>query len=321
MSGPQSGNRERCSRSVIKIASKPADADAVLAIDVSNLGWRSAYAHETLATSDGRKSGHIFGSVRSLVSVLQNDLWEGKWCLAFCYDGLNARAVRQSTVPSYKSKRDPNRWNPVPEVSEILRLIPGLHINQEGREGDDSLAWIAQKCSPTKQVVLLTGDKDLWSLMSPNVKILSPNLRRFVTQEDVVEHYGISNCKNIPLCKALFGDPSDDIKGIERLQKKMVRPLINTLSSGGAPLVSMGRFLASLAMEKPAEMSLKAYDKIIAERQRLEANYSIILPNFEGFGKESVAHRDFSKRADFEAALRKYECFSLIEFLPLFWGQ
>ena len=68
---------------MIKIVSKPADADAVLAVDVSNLAWRSAYAHESLSTSDGRKSGHVFGSVRSLVSVLQNDLWEGKWCLAF----------------------------------------------------------------------------------------------------------------------------------------------------------------------------------------------------------------------------------------------
>ena len=306
---------------MIKIVSKPADADAVLAVDVSNLAWRSAYAHESLSTRDGRRSGHVFGSIRSLVSVLQNDLREGKWCVAFCYDGKGARAVRQAVVPSYKAKRDPNRWNPVPEVSEVLRYIPGLHINQEGKEGDDCLAWIAQKCSPTKPVVLLSGDKDLWAHMAPNVKILSPNLRRFVTQEDIVEHYGISNCKNIPLCKSLFGDPSDDIKGIERLQKKTVRPTIESLASNGAPLVSMGRFLASLAMEKPVEMSLKAYDKIIAERQRLEANYSIIIPNLEGFGKESVVHVDFSKRADFEAALREYECFSLIEFLPLFWGS
>jgi DNA polymerase-1 len=305
---------------MIKTVSKPADADAVLAIDVSNLGWRSAYAHENLATSDGRKSGHIFGSVRSLVSVLQNDLWSGKWCIAFCYDGANAGAVRRTIVPSYKSKRDPNRWNPVPEVSEVFRFIPGLHIEKEGREGDDALAWVAKKCSPTKPVVLLTGDKDIWALMDSNVKILSPNLKRFVTQEDVVEHYGITQCKNIPLCKSLFGDPSDDIKGVERLQKKMVRPVIEELSSNDAPLVSMGRFLAALAMEKPVEMSVKAYDKIIAERQRLEANYSIILPNLDGFGKESVVCAP-GNSVGLVDVLRRYECFSLLELVPFFFSE
>lgn len=313
---------------MITLVDKPADADAVLAIDVSNLGWRSAYAHDSLYTRDGRRSGHVYGSIRSLMGVLENELESGKWCLCFCCDGKDAKMARQAKVPSYKANRDSSRWNPISEVEEVLRFIPGLHIKQEGKEGDDALAWVVQKCSSTRPVVLLTGDMDLWALIGPNVKVFSPNLKRYVTQEDVVEHYGITHCTNIPLCKALFGDQSDNIKGIERLQKRQVRPTIDVLASSRGK-VPMEGFLAALAQQKPPEMTQKSYDKIISERQRLLDNYSIIVPDLEGWLKESVLHvpqvhptieATNKHRVDFEAILKYYECYSLMNYVPLLLG-
>lgn len=307
----------------ICLVDRPALAEAVLAIDASNLGWRSAYGNETLFTTTGKRSGHVFGSIRSLVATLENDLCPGlKWCLVFCYDGPKAREARQKIVPSYKANRDPSRFNPVPEVEEVLRLIPGLHIKGESKEGDDGLAWIVQKCRDTKTIVLLSGDKDLWALIGKNVSVLSPNLKRYVTQKDIEEQYGITCCENIPLCKSLFGDPSDDIKGVDRLQKKQVRPRIDFLSHGRGK-VTMENLLASLALEKPPEMTLNSYNKIIAERQRLIANYAIIVPDLNDWNKESVVHaqKTENSEAQLKEILTRYECFSLLKDIPKLLGE
>jgi 5'-3' exonuclease len=313
----------------IQLVSKPAEADFILAVDVSNLAYRSAFAHETLFTSDGRRSGHVYGSVRSLMAVLQNELEPGKWCLVFCYDGLRAKEARQAKVPTYKAKRDPNRYNPIPEVEQVLRLIPGLHIKQDGKEGDDALAWITNKCQGTKKIVLLTGDRDLWALMSDQVRVFSPNLKRYVTPEDVVEHYGVLSCQNISLCKALFGDASDDIVGIPRLQKRQVRPTIDVLSLGRVR-VTIDNFLASIELTRPLEMTEASRVKILQDKERLRANYSIILPDLEGWIKESVVHVPTlwstieaanRNRVAFEDILKYYECYSLMEYVPYFMGS
>ena len=314
--------------SSIQLVSKPAEADFILGVDTSNLAYRSAFAHDTLYTSDGRRSGHVFGSVRSLMAVLQNDLEPGKWCLCFCYDGLNANQARQAKVPSYKSKRDPSRYNPIPEVEQVLRLIPGLHIKQDGKEGDDALAWVTNKVSP-KPVVLLTGDRDLWALRSDLVKVLSPNLKRYVIDEDVVEHYGVFCGQNIYLCKSLFGDSSDDIVGIPRLQKKQVRPTIDVLAQGRVR-VTIDDLLAAIELTRPLEMSEKTRVKILNDKERLRANYSIILPDLENWAKESVVHVPTTwptiegaslNRVAFENALRYYECNSLMQYVPYFMGD
>jgi len=93
--------------------------------------------------------------------------------------------------------------------------------------------------------------------------------------------------------------------------------------------VPMEGFLAALAHEKPQEMTEKSYNKIIENRQRLLDNYSIIVPDLEGWLKESVLHvpqmrwsvEAASKhRVDFEAILKYYECYSLIEYVPLLLG-
>ena len=312
----------------IQLVSKPAEADFILALDVSNASYRAAFAHSTLFTSDGRKSGHVYGSLRSLIAVLQNDLEPGKWCVCFCYDGFNAKQARQAKVPSYKSKRDPDRYNPIPEVEQVLRLIPGLHIKQEGKEGDDALAWITNKVSP-KPAVLLTGDRDLWALRSDRVKVLSPNLKRYVTDEDVLEAYGVSSCQNIPLCKALFGDSSDDIVGIPRLQKKQIWPTIDVLAQGKGK-VAMDDFLTYIELTRPLEMTEKNRVKILEDQERLKANYSIILPDLENWSKESIVHVPTTwptieganlNRVAFENALRYYECNSLMEYVPYFMGS
>lgn len=299
--------------SSVKVVCTPKEADGVLVVDASNLGWRSLYAYGDLRTKDGRQSGHIFGSVRLLLSTLRNFLPSGRWCIAMAYDGHGAKQERQKVLPTYKANRDLTRFNPMPEVQGVLQAVPGTHVMGTALEGDDAMAWLAERCKT--KVVILSSDKDTWALKRfPNVEICSPSLNRYVNGEDVEEKFLVTDPGKIPLSKALFGDPSDGIKGVERLQKKQVRPLLNRhttpeslyleFDGGGTEGMTPGTKL-----------------KLDECRQQVFDNYAVIRARTEGFTKDSVrvTKNGPKERARLVALLHQYECFALIDMLgPLF---
>lgn len=69
--------------------------NTALVVDVSNLAYRSSYGHNTLYTSKGVFSGHVFGAVQSLCSILRNELKGLQVTCYFCYDGKGAKHERQ----------------------------------------------------------------------------------------------------------------------------------------------------------------------------------------------------------------------------------
>jgi 5'-3' exonuclease len=229
--------------------------------------------------------------------------------MCFCYDGKNAKDFRRTIVPTYKANRIPRDIDPLPEVCEVLRLWPGLHLLEDSKEGDDAMAY-AVKMRQGKPCVILTGDRDLWSLLQfPNVKVFSPNLKRFVEDSDIYEAYHlVNNPGRIYLAKALFGDASDGIKGVERLTKKQVEPFLNALN-----VDTPEAFYQTMGPIKPQCVSLKNWDKLQLEKSRVQKNYEVVLPQLD-FKQESVVKvsGDFS---NLKAKLLEYECFSLIGLL------
>jgi 5'-3' exonuclease len=279
-----------------------------LIVDVSNLAYRSAYGHKELSTSTGRFSGHVFGAVDSLLSVLRKELKGETVKIIFCYDGDKSKDYRRTILPEYKGNRVPHEMDPIPEVEEVLRLWPGLHIKQDDKEGDDGIAF-AVKMSKGAPCVVLSGDKDLWPLLQhSNVRVLSPNFKRFVETSDFMKPYHLNgHPERIPLAKALFGD-SDGIKGIERLLKKQVAPFLN------APGVQTPEdFYNAMGSDKPDCISDKMWQKLLDGIDKVIKNYQVILPQLD-FDRSSVTN----VKGDFtalKAKLAEYECFSLVNQL------
>jgi 5'-3' exonuclease len=283
-----------------------------LIVDVSNIAYRAAFANSSLSTSSGKFSGHIFGSVASLLAVLRNELKGQEVEIIFCYDGKDSKAYRRSILPEYKDNREHRDLDPLPEVTEVLRLWPGIHIVQNDKEGDDAIAF-AVKMLNESPCVIFSGDKDLWSLLqNPNCKVLSPNLKRFVELADVYANYHIKNApERIPLAKALFGDPSDGIKGVERLIKKQVEPVLNEEG-----VLTPKDFYNKLGTERPIFISPKMWAKIQENRDRVEKNYCVILPQLD-FHKSSVVKVSVESIPLLKQKLIEYECKSLIEGLSI----
>ena len=292
-------------------------AERVLIIDVSNLAHRSAWAYKDLTLHDGTPSGHVFGSTRLLISHLSNDFGPSPTLLVFAYDGRGARARRQEILPAYKATRDSDgRLNPVPQVKEVFRHIPGLHIEAEGFEGDDVIAAMAEIMSKRgKQTILLTADRDMWALMRhPGVRVFSPSKKRFVTLEDIEEEYLTPDPAKIPLVKAIFGDKSDGISGVFRLLRAHVKPTLNVDT-----VVDVDTFFAQA---ERSEIPPKTMAKLAESRAAIETNLKVIQP-IQGIGVQhvNVVKSTDLNRSYLNIALLNWGCQSLPAQTGIFFGD
>ena len=286
-----------------------------LIFDVSNLVYRVSYANSELKTSDGRFSGHVYGCISSILAHLRNDFKDLDTVLVFCYDGKGAKAFRQAIFPTYKTNRMPRDVDPLPEAKEVLKTIPGIHIEQAEREGDDGLAFAVKKRAG-KPCTIVSGDKDTWALLSnPGVRIFSPNLKRYVTPEDVKEEYHLEwGFEKVRLCKALWGDASDGIKTFERLMKKQVAPTINL-----PQVTDLDSFFKVIDAERPKGMTDNTFQKLQdqATREVAQKAYQVILPQLD-FVPSSVSVKDKDLTA-LVKHLENYECISLIDEVKNTW--
>ena len=280
-----------------------------LIVDVSNLAHRSGYAHSELKTSTDRFSGHIFGSVGSLLHILNTTLASKDVKMVFCYDGKSCKDYRRTILPEYKMNRMPRDINPTPEVSEILKMWPGIQIEEDSKEGDDAIAY-AVKMLNGKDCVVFSGDRDLWQLTQyPNCRVLSPNLKRFVEPSDILEEYHLDNKPSrICLAKSLFGDPSDGIKGVERLIKKQVAPILNAEG-----VETPEEFYNKLGSVKPSFITDKNWEKLNTYKDKVFKNFLVVQPQLD-FDKSSVTKVENSSLVDMRCKLAvDYECYSLLD--------
>lgn len=312
-----------------RLVATPAQADYVLAIDVSNAAWRAAHAHAGLKTKDGRPSGHVFGALASLSSMLKK-IPAGKWCLAFCCDGDGAKAARRTILPGYKERPPQEMENPVPDVEAAFGLVVGMTVKQAEREGDDALVWISQQS--TKPVLVFSGDRDLWHLLSDRVKILSPNLNRYVTPEDVFEEYHVNDPRRVALAKALFGDTSDTIPaGVPRLDRKKTEPLLNAEESVDPDgfyraLARMGPDLCASRDprdKKPRRwLTPEGLQKYDAGRETVVRNYKVVRPWVDGFGRGSIPRVTVATAHDYlRSHLAAWDIRSIDDAVPQLCGD
>lgn len=169
-----------------------------------------------LQRSDGYPTGHVYRFFRTIYKWKRD--FQGH--LVFCYEG-NERQ-RYEIFPEYKAGRKRDiEFNPKPDVTRMLSMVKCTELRPDGAEADDAIAGFIQR-KPDALHLILSSDKDLWTLRGPNVQIVS--FQEILTEEDIqkscAKHYGVELPKSITLAKSLFGDKSDGLPGVPRLLKK-----------------------------------------------------------------------------------------------------
>lgn len=86
-------------------------------------------------------------------------------------------------------------------------------------EGDDLIAYYIQHKKPNEKIVIVSGDRDLTQLISDDVCIYIPSLKKYISPQNHLKEIGYTH-ENVLIKKIMCGDTSDNIKGIKGLGEK-----------------------------------------------------------------------------------------------------
>jgi 5'-3' exonuclease len=141
---------------------------------------------------------------------------------------------------NYKGDRE-ERFNPRPEAEAYLReAFPSMQwVRAPGNEADDAIAALVKANKAQRAIVIVSGDKDLWQLLEPKVKLFNSVTKKFLDLETVAKKFYGLQPKHIRLAKALWGDPSDSLPNVAPRQQKQLVPLILESDGGLGALVNL----------------------------------------------------------------------------------
>lgn len=108
------------------------------------------------------------------------------------------------------------------QKSILQQCLEELFIRQvecDEVEGDDLIAYYIKHKKPNEKIVIVSGDRDLTQLISDDVCVYIPSLKKYISPQNHLKELGFIH-ENVLIKKILCGDTSDNIKGIKGLGEK-----------------------------------------------------------------------------------------------------
>jgi DNA polymerase I len=200
-------------------------------IDGSSYIFRAFFGvRQQLSTSKGFPTNALYG----FINMLQKVVREGKPdYLVVAFDSPE-KTFRHKIFPDYKANRDapPEELSKQFPYFEPLVEAYGLSsIRRPGFEADDIIGTLSKKGSQEGlDVVIVSGDKDMMQLISPNVHMLDTMKNKKFMDKEVLEKFGVPPEKVIEVM-GLMGDSSDNIPGVTGVGPKTAAELIQKFGS------------------------------------------------------------------------------------------
>ncbi|MFC7261657.1 DNA polymerase I [Streptomyces lutosisoli] len=208
----------------------------LMLMDGHSLAYRAFFAlpAENFTTATGQPTNAIYGFASMLANTLRD---EAPTHFAVAFD-VSRKTWRSEEFTEYKANRSKTPDEFKGQVELIGELLDAMHAQRfavDGFEADDIIATLATQAEAEGfEVLIVTGDRDSFQLVSEHTTVLYPTkgvseLTRF-TPEKVVEKYGLTPAQ-YPDFAALRGDPSDNLPGIPGVGEKTAAKWINQFGS------------------------------------------------------------------------------------------
>ncbi|MGW0774211.1 DNA polymerase I [Streptomyces sp. NPDC054802] len=208
----------------------------LLLMDGHSLAYRAFFAlpAENFTTASGQTTNAVYGFASMLANTLRD---EAPTHFAVAFD-VSRKTWRQADFPEYKANRSktPDEFKGQVElIGELLDTMNAHRFAVEGFEADDVIATLVTQAEAAGfEVLIVTGDRDSFQLVSEHTTVLYPTkgvseLTRF-TPAKVEEKYGLTP-QQYPDFAALRGDPSDNLPGIPGVGEKTATKWINQFGS------------------------------------------------------------------------------------------
>ena len=197
-------------------------------IDGNSFIYRMFFGVPPFSTRDGRPVNAIFGMAKFFINQLH---YENPDYLVFIQDA-KGKNFRHEIYKEYKATRDRMPDDLRSQISEIESMIFKMWIDTiatPGYEADDVIWTLALElwADPDNEVFILSGDKDLYALITENVKVYDTQKRKTFDIEGATEKFWVAP-KYVIDYLAIVGDSADNIPGVAWFGPKKAVSLINT---------------------------------------------------------------------------------------------
>jgi DNA polymerase I len=252
-------------------------ATPLLLCDAHHLAFRSYYGFPARITSRDKQRDLtcVFGFFALLRAGIRDNL-SGPAEILAVFDGQDGAAKRKAADPGYKANRPTGTPEPVKALGDLKRGldtsgIGWIEIGDE--EADDVIATISAQ-SPTRDVVIMSGDKDYYQLLSQRVRVLNTARKpgqRLIGPGEVPDRYGVTASQWSDF-RALAGDPSDGLPGVRGIGPKTAARLLE----GGITLDDLP--LSGRLAGRAGKAILASWEHLLVWRDLIRMNDQVPLP-------------------------------------------
>jgi len=208
-------------------------APRLFLVDAYALIYRAffAFINRPLTNSRGENTSAPFGFANFLLSVRESHRPD---YLAIVFD--KGMSQREEIYPEYKATREKMPDELAASLPRIRAIVEGFNdpvVEVDGYEADDVIGTLAVKARDAGlEAVIVSGDKDLYQLVSPGIHLLNPGRGgptgvepEWVDESNAHEKFGIPPGQ-IPDYLALVGDSSDNVPGAPGIGPKTAVKLL-----------------------------------------------------------------------------------------------
>ncbi len=202
----------------------------VYLIDGTAYIYRAYHAIRGLTNSKGFPTNAALGFAKMLVKLTEEKDPE---YLAMLFDA-KGKTFRHDMYAAYKANRPPMPEDMALQIPYVKDITAGFTIpviEMTGYEADDLMGTLARMAEDAGfSVVLVTGDKDFFQLVTEAVTLWDPMKEKATDIHVVRETFGVEPDQIIDVM-GLSGDTSDNIPGIPGIGQKTALSLIQRFGS------------------------------------------------------------------------------------------
>src|SRR5438874_10164350 len=214
----------------------PENGRELFLIDGNSLVYRAFFAlPESIATSTGFPTNTIFGFASMLVKLLTE--YGPKPTIVVWDAGSSGRKEVSADYKATRRTRPSLLKEQWPHLEPLVDAFGYRNLRVDGYEADDVIASIVERAreqAPPVPVMVVSGDRDAYQLVSDSVRVMTTSRgitdTRVYDPAGVIERYGVPP-ELVPDLIGLKGDKSDNIPGVPGIGDKTAAELLQRFGS------------------------------------------------------------------------------------------
>ncbi len=246
-------------------------------IDGSGYIFRAYYALPPLSRkSDGLPTGAVSGFCSMLFKLLEDSKSDQNLQkpthFAVIFDSAR-KTFRNEIYSDYKANRSEAPDDLAPQFEYIRKSVLAFNlpsVDLPNYEADDLIAtYVDQILKKGAKVTIVSSDKDLMQLYKKGVRIFDPMKNKFITDDDVINKFGVDASKVIDV-QSLAGDSSDNVPGVPGIGIKTAAELINKYGT----LENLLKSANEIKQNKRRETLIENKDKALISKKLVTLDHN-----------------------------------------------